>query len=253
MSLAFMVTSDPAMGAALLITGILTAVIIGVVLILLILPGEDRMRAAASWKQIQEYLLTGSTRQASALDHEFDGIRELDNRIPPWFTTLFAATVLFAGVYLIQFHVLGPGTVMADEYTLEVAAADLQRRIVLASEGTIDENALTVLKDPEALTRAGETFQKNCVSCHGGRGEGIVGPNLTDQYWIHGGNVKDIYVTIKNGVPSKGMISWQLVFTPRQIQELASYVLTFQGSSPANGKKPEGVLYVPADSIGVKL
>jgi cytochrome c oxidase cbb3-type subunit III len=252
-SLAFLATPDPAMEAALLITGVVTVVIIAVVLILLILPEEDRIRAASAWKRMQGYLLTGSTRQATALDHDFDGIYELDNRIPPWFTTLFAATVLFAGAYVIRYHVVGTGTVMVEEYATELANADLQRRILLAAEAPIDENALTIITDGEVLNRAGETFQKNCISCHGAHGEGIVGPNLTDWYWIHGGSVKDVYTTIKNGVPAKGMISWQLVFTPRQIQELASYVLSLQGTAPVNGKKAEGTLYVPPDSTGVKL
>ena len=233
---------DLAMNTALLITGSATVLAVILVFILLIVPEEDRARAAASWERVRTYLLTGSTGRVTEFDHEFDGIRELDNRIPPWFSTLFAATILFAGVYLVNYHVLGTGTVMTDEYKVEIAAADLQRRIVLAAEGPIDENALVILKDPAALRRAGETFQKNCVSCHGAHGEGLVGPNLTDRYWIHGGTIKNVYTTIKMGVPAKGMISWQLVFTPKQIQELASYVLTLQGTNPLNGKKPEGNL-----------
>jgi cytochrome c oxidase cbb3-type subunit III len=234
--------SDLAMNAALVITGSATVLAVVLVLLLLIIPEEDRARAAASWERLRTYLITGSTGRVSEFDHEFDGIRELDNRIPPWFTTLFAATILFAGVYLINYHVLGAGTVMTDEYKMEIADADLQRRILLASEGTIDENALEVLTDPEALKRAGDTFSKNCVSCHGAHGEGIVGPNLTDRYWIHGATINNVYTTIKMGVPAKGMISWQLVFTPKQIQELASYVLSLQGTTPLNGKKPEGNL-----------
>ncbi len=236
---------DLAGHAALVLTGVVTILAVLVVLVVLVIPAEDRARAAAAWERIRDYLMTGTTGRVTEFDHTFDGIRELDNRIPPWFTTLFLATVLFAAVYLVNYHVLGNGTVMADEYKVEVAAADLQRRILLASEGTIDENALKALTDPEVLKRAGEVFQKNCVSCHGAHAEGIVGPNLTDRYWIHGGSIKDVYTTIKMGVPAKGMISWQLVFTPKQIQELASYVLSLQGSNPINGKQPEGTLFVP--------
>jgi cytochrome c oxidase cbb3-type subunit 3 len=245
---------DVAVNTALLITGAVAVVAVILVIVMLVIPEEERTRAASSWGRLRTYLITGSTGRVMEFDHEFDGIRELDNRIPPWFTTLFLATVVFAGVYLVNYHVLGAGTVMVDEYKLEVAAADLQRRIVLASEGTIDENALVVLKDPEVLKRAGEVFQKNCISCHGAHGEGIVGPNLTDQFWIHGGSIKNVYTTIKLGVPAKGMISWQLVFTPKQIQELASYVLSLQGTNPLNGKKAEGLLYVPPpDTSQAKL
>jgi cytochrome c oxidase cbb3-type subunit III len=91
------------------------------------------------------------------------------------------------------------------------------------------------------------------VSCHGPQGGGVVGPNLTDDYWIHGGSVRNVYGTIKQGVPAKGMISWQLVFTPKQIQEIASYVLSLRGSNPTGGKKPEGTLFTEADTTGTQL
>ena len=198
-----------------------------------------------AYARIRQYLLTGTTEQVEEFDHQFDGIRELDNRIPPWFTTLFLATVVFGIVYLLDYHVFSSSPLMASEYNAEVNAADVQRRVFMASEGTIDENALTQIKDPEVLKRGSGEFQKYCISCHGPAGGGIVGPNLTDQYWIHGGGIKNVYTTIKMGVPAKGMISWQLVFTPKQIQEIASYVLSLQGSNPANAKKPEGTLYVP--------
>ncbi|MBI2429062.1 MAG: c-type cytochrome [Ignavibacteriales bacterium] len=98
--------------------------------------------------------------------------------------------------------------------------------------------------DDASLKLGAENFQKFCISCHGPQGGGIVGPNLTDKYWIHGGGVKNVYATIKAGVPAKGMISWQLVFSQKQIQQLASYVLSLQGTSSPGGKAPEGQLYV---------
>jgi cytochrome c oxidase cbb3-type subunit III len=241
------------MNAALLITGTLTIATVLIVLISLVLPEEDRARAHSWWQRVRTYLLTGSTGRVSELDHDFDGIHELDNRIPPWFTTLFMATIIFGVAYLINYHLLGSGAVMAEEYSQETAAADLQRRVLLASEGTINEDALVALADPSALKRGGEVFQKNCVSCHGAHGEGIIGPNLTDAYWIHGGGIKNVFRTIKQGVPAKGMISWQLVFTPKQIQEIASYVLSLQGSNPPGGKKPEGDIFAPADTAKATL
>jgi cytochrome c oxidase cbb3-type subunit 3 len=186
------------------------------------------------------------------MDHEFDGIRELDNRIPPWFSTLFIGTIVFGVAYLLDYHVLGSSPLMADEYRNEIAAADLQHRIRIASEGSIDENALVALVDPEALNRGKSEFKKYCVSCHGSDGQGVVGPNLTDDYWIHGGGIKNVYTTIKQGIPAKGMISWQLVFTPKQIQEIASYVLSLHGTNPLNAKKPEGQLYGEPGSAGAQ-
>jgi cytochrome c oxidase cbb3-type subunit 3 len=114
----------------------------------------------------------------------------------------------------------------------------------MVAEGTINEDELEALTDDTSVKAGQERFLKNCITCHGSRGEGIVGPNLTDQYWIHGGGIKNVYSTIKNGVPEKGMISWKLVFTPKEIQQLASFVLSLRGSNPSNGKKPEGTLYV---------
>jgi cytochrome c oxidase cbb3-type subunit 3 len=241
------------METALILTGIVTVLAVLIVLIFMLLPEEDRGRIARSSARVRTYLLTGSTERVAEFDHDFDGIRELDNRIPPWFTTLFAVTVVFAAVYLLNYHVFGSSKLMIEEYRDEVAAAEIQRRIMLAAGGTVDESTLVALVDAEAVSRGGDEFKRYCVSCHGNRGEGLVGPNLTDQYWIHGTGVKNVYATIKNGVPAKGMISWQLVFTPKQIQEIASFVLTLQGTNPPNAKKPEGQLVVAADSSAARL
>jgi len=238
---------------ALMLTGIVTVLAVLIVLVFMLMPEEDRARIAQTSSRVRTYLLTGSTERVTEFDHDFDGIRELDNRIPPWFSTLFVVTVLFAAVYLLNYHGFGSSKLMIEEYGDEVAAAEIQRRVMLAAEGTIDENTLVALQDAEALLRGGNEFTKYCVSCHGNRGEGLVGPNLTDQYWIHGAGVRNVYATIKNGVPAKGMISWQLVFTPKQIQEIASYVLTLQGTNPSNAKKPEGQLVVATDSSAARL
>jgi cytochrome c oxidase cbb3-type subunit III len=250
---AVLLLSASGMEIALMLTGIVTALAVLVVLVFMLLPEEDRTRMAQRSSRLRTYLLTGSTERVTEFDHDFDGIRELDNRIPPWFSTLFLVTILFAAVYLMNYHVFGSSKLMIEEYRDEVTAAEIQRRVTLAAEGTIDENTLVALLDAEALSRGGSEFAKYCVSCHGSRGEGLVGPNLTDQYWIHGAGVKNVYATIKNGVPAKGMISWQLVFTPKKIQEIASFVLTLQGTNPPNAKKPEGQLVVSADSSAARL
>lgn len=235
---------DSASESALLVTGILTIILIAIALLALMLPSDDLTGIGAALLRFRRYFVTGQTRTADTLEHSYDGIQELDNRIPPWFTTLFAATVVFAGIYMLDYHVFSSSPLSAEEYREEIALADLHRRIVLATEGSIDESQLAALTDPAAIQRGAEEYGKYCVSCHGNKGQGLVGPNLTDDYWIHGGGVRNVYATIKQGVPAKGMISWQLVFTPKQIQELASYVLTLRGTNPPGAKQAEGAPYV---------
>jgi cytochrome c oxidase cbb3-type subunit III len=230
--------------APLYVTGVLLFVLVAITLFILVLPEEERKRMAAGFQRLRTIFLTGTEERVTEFDHEFDGIRELDNRIPPWFTLLFLGTIVFGAVYLVDYHVLGTSKLMAGEYDEEMAAAAFQRRILLASEGTIDEAKLTRLTDAASIGRGGEQFKKYCVSCHGPEAGGAIGPNLTDDYWIHGGGIRNVYTTVKMGVPAKGMISWQLVFTPKQIQEIASFVLSLHGTSPAAAKKPEGTLYV---------
>jgi cytochrome c oxidase cbb3-type subunit 3 len=192
--------------------------------------------------------MPSAEENAPALDEDFDGIRELDNRVPPWFNYLFYGSMVFAAAYMLNFHVLKSSKLPFGEYQEELIAASLQRQIMIASQGSIDESKLAALTSPAELRSGMENFKKYCVSCHGQEGGGIVGPNLTDQYWLHGGGIKNVYTTIKMGVPAKGMISWQLVFSPKQIQEIASYVLSLQGSNPIGGKKPDGTLWVEKDS-----
>lgn len=247
---------DAGTSFALNLTATTTIVIIAILFFVLVLPEADRKRMGAALVSLRRYAIAGRSADAEMPDHVYDGIRELDNRIPPWFTTLFVGTIGFAAIYMVSYHVLGSQPLMIEEYRDEVAAADLQRRMMIAKEGAIDENALVALLEPAALDRGKDAYGKYCVSCHGSQGQGVVGPNLTDEFWIHGGGVKNVYAVIKNGVAAKGMISWQLVFTPKQIQEIASYVLSLRGTDPPNAKKAEGERYVepaagtaPADSM----
>ena len=242
--------SDPGTESALAFTATLTIVLVAFIFFILIVPEDDRKRMATTFVSMKKYIVPSVSENAIEFDHDFDGITELDNRIPPWFTYLFAGTIVFGGIYLLDYHVFGSSKLSAGEYQDEVAAADVQRRIMIAKEGAINEKALVALKDPAILARARQEFLKYCVSCHGNNGQGVVGPNLTDDYWIHGGGINNVYATIKNGVPAKGMISWQLVFSPKQIQEIASYVLSLRGTTPLNAKKPEGQLYTETDSTG---
>lgn len=176
-------------------------------------------------------------------DHSYDGIMELDNKAPAWFQFLFYVSILFAVIYMVNFHVLKKDNLMLDEYNQEMTAAQQEKEALMKSGGLINETNVTRLNTPEDLKAGKDIFTVNCVSCHGNAGEGTVGPNLTDDYWIHGGGIKNVFATISNGVPAKGMITWKAQLNPKQIQQVASFVLSLHGTNPPNGKPPEGNIY----------
>jgi len=175
------------------------------------------------------------------MEHTYDGIAELDNPTPPWFMSLFYGTIAIGIVYLLVYHVIGSGDVMEQEYTQEVAIAEKERVIYIKKvAGSINENTVTLAKDAKELDAGKALFSQYCTACHGQNAEGKIGPNLTDEYWLHGGNVKAVFHTITEGVPEKGMVSWKKQLNPLQIQQVASYILSLQGSKPANAKEPQG-------------
>jgi cytochrome c oxidase cbb3-type subunit 3 len=250
---AYATGADAGTETALIITGTLTGLFVVLIFFVIFVMHGEIDAVVEVLKRSWAYVAAKPVEEVKTFDEDFDGISELDNRIPPWFNYLFAATVVFAVFYWLNYHVWGTSPLPQAEYSQELASADILRRVRIASEGTINEDQLTVLTDPAILKEAAERFQKNCSSCHGPQGGGLVGPNLADAYWIHGGGIKNIYATIKNGVPAKGMISWKLVFTPKEMQQLASYIISLKGTRPSNPKKPEGDLYVeppaaPADT-----
>jgi cytochrome c oxidase cbb3-type subunit 3 len=177
------------------------------------------------------------------LDHEIDGIRELDNKLPRWWVWLFYITILFAAVYLGYYHVyanIKPGKVKlsADEYLAEMAIGDLIKSNSMAKfEGEIA--TLEPSKDKVVLTAGQQTFDRLCAPCHRKDGGGLVGPNLTDDYWIHGSQFSDNIKTIWNGVPEKGMITWKNYLKPKEVYEVASFIYTLRGTHPPNPKPPE--------------
>lgn len=175
------------------------------------------------------------------MDHAYDDISELNNPTPPWFMGLFYSTIAFAVIYLFIFHVIGSGDIMAKEYTEEMAIADQQREAYIKKvAGSINENTVTMVNDAKGIEAGKTVFGQYCVACHGVNAEGKVGPNLTDAYWLHGGSLKAVFHTITEGVPEKGMISWKKQLNPLQVQQVASYILTLQGSNPAGAKEPQG-------------
>lgn len=174
-------------------------------------------------------------------DHEYDGIRELDNNLPPWWIYGFYVTIVIAVVYFSYYHILGKGDLQVAQYEKEMAEGQRQKEAYIAKAGAkVDENTVVAFTDAENLERGKTTFKTYCVPCHGPDGQGVVGPNLTDEYWINGGGIKNIFKTIKYGVPAKGMISWEAQLTPAKIQEVGSYILTLKGTNPPNPKDPQG-------------
>lgn len=178
------------------------------------------------------------------LGHDYDGIRELDNRLPPWWVWTFYITILIAVGYLYVYHGSDIGLTQHEEYVEEMAKGEEQRAAFAARQkDAIDENNLVMTNDPKDLEKAYGIYMANCAACHGPEGQGGVGQNLTDKYWVHGGSLKDIYMTIKNGVPEKGMIAWKTQLSPPTILKMASYIKTLQGTNPPNPKAAQGELY----------
>lgn len=182
-------------------------------------------------------------------DHEYDGIKELDNKLPPWWVWLFNLSIVFAVVYFAYYEVFWPYDlpVSIEEYSEEMVAAEEEIAAYKAEFGSgVDENTAVVITDEGRIALGKEIYDANCVSCHMADGGGGIGPNFTDQYWIHGGDMKGVFTTIKYGVITKGMIPWKDQLKPEEIEDVASYILiAFPGTTPANPKEPQGELYTP--------
>lgn len=181
------------------------------------------------------------------LDHDADGIQELDNNLPRWWVWLFYLTIAFAFVYLGYYHVAGSGDLQIAAYRKEMdrgnAIKDAAQARFESSLGSLEPS-----KDPAVLARGGQVYQTYCAPCHRADGGGQVGPNLCDDYWIHGGNYGDNLRIIITGVPEKGMLTWKGVLTPSDIQAVSSYIYTLRGTSPPNPKMREDLApAVPAE------
>jgi cytochrome c oxidase cbb3-type subunit III len=178
------------------------------------------------------------------MGHSYDGIRELDNRLPPWWVNMFILTIIWAVGYMFYYHWSSNEWSSDLEYQTEMERAKKEVAMAVAGQAaSIDESSVTALTDSGALGE-GETIYKSvCAACHGQKGEGTVGPNFTDEYWIHGGGIKNLFKVIKYGVPEKGMISWQAQLKPADMQKVASYILTLKGSNPPNPKAPQGEIW----------
>jgi cytochrome c oxidase cbb3-type subunit 3 len=183
--------------------------------------------------------------------HDYDGIQELDNRMPPWLQSLFVATIVIAIGYS-AYYFSGMGDMQIAELDKEIAQAEIEKKAYMEKVGaSLDENSVTALTDAAILAEGQALFQEKCTACHGPDGGGSVGPNLTDAYWLHGGSIHDVFKVIKYGVPEKGMISWEKQLSPPDIQKVASYVLSLKGTKPATPKEAQGELY-EGDQLSAK-
>lgn len=178
------------------------------------------------------------------MGHDYDGIRELDNRLPPWWVWTFYITIIIGIGYLYVYHGSEIGLSQHEEYIAEMQRGEEAKEAYAARQkNSIDEKNLVEVTDPKELEKAYGIYIANCAACHGPEGQGGVGQNLTDKYWVHGGSLSDVYQTIKNGVPEKGMIAWKSQLQPSTILKLASYIRTLQGTNPPNQKAAEGDFY----------
>jgi cytochrome c oxidase cbb3-type subunit 3 len=179
--------------------------------------------------------------------HNFDGIRELDNHLPPWWTGLFYATIVWGVIYLVVYHVTDSLPLSGGEYQNELAEAAESARALQASRPAevIDANALVYTPDEEILARGRAVFASSmCSSCHRNDGGGnTIGPNLTDEYWLHGGSIKSIYSSINTGVVEKGMPAWGKTMSPKDVRDVAFFIMSLKDTNPANAKAPQGELY----------
>lgn len=185
------------------------------------------------------------TKDKFVKDHEFDGIRELDNNPPSWLNILFVITLLFGYAYFVNFHWFKAGDLQEEEYSKDVAKHSLVEEEEV--EEPIAANAVPVvypLTDSDRLADGAKIFANNCAVCHLAQGQGLVGPNLTDEYWIHGGSYDEVKQIIMNGVIAKGMIAWKTQLPKKKIDNVTSYIFTLAGTNPPNPKAPEGEKYV---------
>ncbi len=202
---------------------------------------------AAWWSKMDKKLFTKAVaveQEADILlDHDYDGIKELDNALPPWWKYGFYFTIAVAFIYILNFHVMGSGKNPTEEYDYEMAKAKAALEVNASKNADkVDENNIK-MPSQAGLDAGKEIYTSVCWTCHGKLGEGGAGPNLTDDYWIHKGSLNDIYRSIKIGYPEKGMQSWEKNYSPKEMNNLAGYIKTLKGTNPPNPKAPQGDLY----------
>lgn len=213
-----------------------------------VMSDKRKVKAEQAAKQVKTFtqILTDTVaiedEESILMDHEYDGIQELDNNLPPWWKWGFYISIVFAFIYVFHYHVFKTGDLQAQAYDMEIATANAEVQAYLEKAAlNVDENSVVLLTDGEAISKGATLFKKNCAVCHGQLGEGVVGPNLTDKYWLYGGSIQDVFKTVKYGA-QRGMQSWSDKLNPVELQQVSSYVLSLEF---ADGKEPEGEEYKP--------
>jgi cytochrome c oxidase cbb3-type subunit 3 len=189
--------------------------------------------------------------EAPITDHNYDGILEYDNPMPGWWLWIFWLTVVFGVVYVLGIHVFGFVNTYQDDLDQSLAELQQVRDEYTATHGTFEADAVVLQSyaDEPSHVEAGSTiFTTNCSMCHGDKGQGLIGPNLTDEYWIHGGGLTDIFTTVTQGVIEKGMTPWDGILTAEQRAQVTAFVASIQGTNPSGAKEPQGELYRPEEA-----
>lgn len=201
----------------------------------------------STWKQWWDKMNSFKPVQEEAnidLGHDYDGIRELDNRLPPWWLYGFYICIIFSAIYLWRYHVTHSAPSSLEELAIVMEKAELEKETYLKkAANNVNENTVTFLSDAGALEAGKKIFITACAACHAADGGGTVGPNLVDNYWLHGGSLSDIFKSIKYGWPEKGMKSWKDDYSPLQLAQITSYIKSLKGTKPATPKEPQGDLF----------
>lgn len=211
---------------------------------------EEETSAAPAMQKITQVLtdrVPMEREEDILMDHDYDGIQELDNNLPPWWKWGFYISIVWGVIYLLHFHVFKTGDLQAEEYKKDVAQAEMEIQEYLAKQAlNVDENSVTQLIGSSDLAAGKNIFMSYCKVCHGEGGEGLTGANLTDSYWLYGNKISDIFKTIKYGAEN-GMKSWKDELTPVEMQQVASFIKTLYGTNPPNPKEPQGDFYEEGD------
>jgi cytochrome c oxidase cbb3-type subunit III len=187
--------------------------------------------------------VTDPAQNDRLVDHSYDGIQEYDNPMPRWWVTVFWLTIVFSILYYVNPMGMGRGHGMMADYNADMAAF---RALHPQNTGGGDPvQLLAAAKKPFEVSQGKILFSAKCAACHAADGGGAIGPNLTDNAWLHGGAIDSIYATVSNGVLAKGMPAWGKLLKPDELEEVVAYVWTLRGTTPAKPKEPQGEVRSP--------